>query len=320
MSPLPSQASPLIGLPFSDPTQGMPMPDGWQEKPIRYEERLAGYDLVLTLDQQVYQILTPIIEQFAAENHIKVAIRKGTCGISGGMLDNKRVDMAGFCCAPGQIDRFPGLRFHTLGIGAIAIFTHPSNPIRDISLTDLRAIYQGERYRWSEVNKSAGKNSHDLPIRTVGRLHCKLRPGHWRLLLNNGDLFSPRMLEVGTIADMILQVASFPEAIGYETIWHVDRYRQQGKVQPLTIDAISHQDTQALAQGRYPLYRTFNITTWEGNLANPHADRLVTHLLKMVENLAPHYGLVPASHLRKTGWQFMGNELIGKPVSANPSP
>ncbi len=47
---------------------------------------------------------------------------------------------------PGATDRLPGVRFHTLGIAAIAFLVHPQNPIDNISTEQVRRIFKGEIY------------------------------------------------------------------------------------------------------------------------------------------------------------------------------
>jgi len=112
---------------------------------------------------------------------------------------------------------------------------------------------------------------------------------------------------------MISLVANARDAIGYEVGMMVERYRNEGKVKPLMIDGQAPTSANLLT-GRYSLYRTLNLTTWEGiEGENSKDDRLVEFLLKLGDQLEEQYGLVPAAALRKAGWQFRGNELIGEP-------
>jgi hypothetical protein len=152
-------------------------------------------------------------------------------------------------------------------------------------------------------------------IKPIGRLHCKTRPGHWRLLLDNEDLFSPGLFEVGNIPDMVLQVASIRNAIGHETVWlATDHYKNKGRVKTLKIDGYAPEDLDALLTGKYPVYKTFNVTTWEGKeLKNSNAYKLVTFIKKQIEVLDLSYGIIPSSRLKKAGWKFKGAELIGEP-------
>ena len=60
-------------------------------------------DMVVSLDQQMYPAIKPIIDDYAKKNAIKILVKDGTCGISAGMLAKKSVDVGGFCCPPGSI-------------------------------------------------------------------------------------------------------------------------------------------------------------------------------------------------------------------------
>ncbi len=304
----------LEGKAFSDPSKLVEMPEGWIKKPVIYKKNNQGADLVISFNQQIYHTFLPIIQDYAKKHGLNIKISEGTCGNSAGILASKSADLGMYCCPPGPTDRLPGLRFHTLGIIAIALLVHPDNPIESITIKQARDIFQGEVYRWSEVQDAKGYRGSDLPIRQVARLHCKKRPGHWRGLLDNEDIFTPRLQEVGAIPDMISVVSADPRAIGYETLWMAHHlYRQKGRVKALKIDGLAPDELEHLISGKYPLYRVFSITTWEGkNVANPHAQKLVDHLLQKFESLDSKLGIIPASRLRKAGWKFKGNELVGE--------
>lgn len=307
-------AEPLKGPSFTDPRQTFEMPSEWKKKPIRYEKWADNADISVTLEQDVYQLISPLIQKYAKLHGLKITVKEGTCGISAGMLNRKVVDIGGFCCPPGKEDRLPGLKFHTLGIVAKAFLVHLDNPIESISAKELEGIFQGKLYRWSELKDRDGKPGPQWVIRPIGRFHCPLRPGHWRLLLDNEDRFSPRLYEVGSMPDMIAQVSANKGAIGWEVLGMVEHYSNVGKVKPLRINGYSATDVAAIAAKKYPFYRTYNITTWEGKgVENLRARALVDYLMKEADTLGPGLGFVPASKLRKAGWKFKEDELIGEP-------
>ncbi len=305
----------LRGPAFSDPAKQVKMPDGWEKQSVKYDPSLGNVDLAVNLDQQMYRILTPVIKKYAEKHGLKIAITDSTCGNSAGMLRRKKIDIGAFCCAPAAMDRLPGLRFYTTGIAPVAIFVHPDNPIDSITLDEARKIFMGEISYWSELKTPDGRPGPDEMIKVLGRLHCKTRPGHWRLLLDNEDLFSPRMIEVGTIPDMVLQVASSRNAIGHETAWlATGHYKEKGRVKTLKINGYAPEDLDAMLAGSYPIYKTFSITTWAGKeLENPHAEEFTKFLIKQVEGLDARYGIIPSPSLKKAGWKFTGNELTGEP-------
>jgi len=303
----------LRGKPFTDPTSTMSMPSSWYKKPITYDKWSENADIAITLDQRLYPALLPLINKYAKIHSLKIKVKKATCGITAGMLSQKMVDIGGFCCSPSLEDRLPGLRFHTLGIASIAFFVHKDNPTKNVTLKEVRGIFQGNIFKWSDLEDNKGNKSTKYNIQTIGRLHCKKRPGHWRLLLDNQDLFSSDLHEVGSIDDMIISIGNNRKAIGYEVLWMEQLYAKKGSIKPLMIDGISPTESKHLISGKYPIYRTFNITTWNNrNQANKKALQLVEYLLKHVDDIGKKFGIIPITFLRKAGWKFHGNELIGE--------
>ena len=299
---------------FSHPKTSLPMPRTWINQPVQHPRNVQNAHLLVTLNQQSYAILLPIIQRYARTQGLNILVRDGHCGESANLLLRKQVDMAGYCCPPGEFDRLPGLQFHTLGIAAIALMVHPDNPIQTVSLAQARDIFRGRYFRWSELTHLPSTPPH--PIQTIGRLHCKLRPGHWRKLLDHPDLFSPRMKEVDSSEHMVQQVANNINAIGYETIWNIIQFQGPVRPRPLAIDGFLPQDNHALSTLRYPFYRVFGLAIWEGNSAAKQAARqLVAHLVQVVESLDKNFGLISAARLQQAGWRFHGTELVGEPAT-----
>lgn len=305
----------LAGRAFTPPDANIPMGEDWERKGITHTTP-EPVDLAVALDQQLYPALGPMIEMFAKERGVRIAVQNGTCGTSAGVLSNKSADIGGFCCPPGETDRLPGLKFHTIGIGALALIAHPSNPIDDLTLDQARKLFGNDVRNWSELPMSGMKSGPNERVRALARLHCKIRPGHWRLLLDTEQQFGWDITEVSAIKDMVKQVSSLPGAIGYETLWHIDRLNQEdgSRVKTLSINGTRPQDAQALAQGQYPLYRVFNITTWANGPAHSTlSDELAAYLIKQGEGMEAQFAIVPASTLRRNGWGFKDTELVAEP-------
>lgn len=305
----------LGGRAFSPPDQIIPMGEDWERQGITHKTP-EPVDLAVALDQQLYPALGPMIETFAKERGVRIAVQNGTCGISAGLLSEKAVEMGGFCCPPGVTDRLPGLKFHTIGIGALALIVHPDNPISDIPLDKARALFGPDVRDWSELPMSGYRSSLYAPVKAIARLHCKARPGHWRLILDKEQDFGWEITEVSAIRDMIQQVSSQPGAIGYETLWHIHRIkRDEGNtVKTVKVDGTAPENDEAVIRGQYPLYRVFNITTWgEGPAHKALADELADYLIAQADQIERKYAILPVSKLRKNGWRFDGNELISEP-------
>lgn len=308
--------NPMPGPAFSDPAVLAPVPDDWQKRPMARVPTDA--DVSVVLDQQIYPALVPFIQEFARKEHVKIAVQSGTCGTAQGGLSRKELDIGGYCCPPERADRLPGVKFHTVGITAVALIVHPRNPIDNLTRDEAQQVFSGQLRHWRQIKSPQKQGTLDDAVFVATRLHCKTRPGHWRLLLDNTNLFSPDVQDVGSIPDMIRTVAITLPAIGYETNWHVTLHAPTASVRTVRIDGVDSRDEEALAALRYPLYEVMNLTTWEGPENNPVADRLVAYLLAKAGDVGKVYGLVPAERLRKAGWKFKDNELIGIP-DASPS-
>jgi hypothetical protein len=298
------------GPAFSDPSVVAPIDEEWVKEPVEHASWAKGADVVITLDQHMFPALLPLIDDFERETGLKVYVSLGTCGISSGMLMRKEADIAGLCCPPAEFDRLPEVEFHTLGIGSLALLVHPSSPVKSVTLKEARDLFAGRIYNWSELG---GRGGPKRPVQPVARLHCKTRPGHWRLLIDNEDLFSPRLREVGTIKEMISFVANNEDAIGYESIWMLEQYKGEGMARPLIIDGVLPSDDKAFLERRYPLYRVYSITSWGGKNRSKDADKLIEYLLKHLDDLDPKCDLIPPARLREAGWKFRGDELVGEP-------
>lgn len=299
---------------FSDPNISVKMHDAnWPNKPISYPAKYKDADLSISLDQQQYPYLKPIIEKFALQKNKTIAISDGTCGVSAGKLRRKHIDMGGFCCPPSNLDRLPGLSFHTLGIGSLALIANNDVPVDNVSLDQAKKIFSGGLQSWSEISK----NKADLlSISPIVRPHCDKRPGHWRLITPNKNAFSNDKLKVGSIPDMLKRTSRDSGAVGYETLWMVDQHKKKEPVKVISINGFNPNDQTALAKGEYPFYRTFSITTW-GKDAKPLAKELITFLIKNI-NSTPggKHTLVGVDTLKQNGWQFNGDELIAEPLKA----
>lgn len=307
----------IQGESFGDPDSAkVVMDDSWMDKAIQYDEKAGDADITISLGQQTHPALHKVISEMVARKGLKIHIQQGTCGVTSRRLREKSIDIGTFCCPPGKNDRLPGLKFHTLAISPIAFVTHNENPITNLTAHDARMIFQGEYTYWSDLPSSNNPALAQIkqPIKPVVRLHCKKRPGHWRLLLKNDKDFSARATEVGVIPDMIQQVATNQSSIGYETPYMLEFHKDQGELKILTVNGIDPRNHETMLNNKYPFYRTYNMTTWVNDKnKNSHAEELVTEIMQYVEQHGAKYGFIPASQLRKAGWKFTENELSGEP-------
>jgi ABC-type phosphate transport system substrate-binding protein len=305
--------SPPTGQAFSDPNYVVKMAPEWINQEVKYDEKVGEADLVISLGQQTHPAFHKYVEQYAAEKGIKIVQQLGTCGATAKKLAKKSVNIGNYCCPPGKTDRLPGLTFHTIGIAPMALITHPDNPVTNLTTSEARDIFSGEHVYWSEVPGAKEFKFSKKTIEPVARLHCKKRPGHWKHILDNPDLFSPRTHTVGIIPDMIKRVSEKKTAIGYESLFMLKFHEKKGPVKVLEIDGHHPDDLNYVQQGKYPFYRTFSLTTWKNDGKQALAEELINSLMQYIEKNAEQLGTVPVSKLRSAGWKFRGDELVGEP-------
>jgi phosphate transport system substrate-binding protein len=92
---------------------------------------------------------------------------------------------------------------------AVAFITHPSNPVRALSHTQLKAIFNGTITNWNEVGGP------DLPIRVVatqngGGTVMALRAQ----LLGGGEITAPGAARLESARHVVNAVEQLPGALG----------------------------------------------------------------------------------------------------------
>lgn len=298
---------------FSDPAIKAPVSEDWVPSIKRDEEVPADADLVISLGKQMHPLVKDYIEQYASRNGLKIVLQGGSCGVTAKKLMKQQIDIGGYCCPPAYTDRLPGLEFHTIAIAPLVLITNPNNPVTNVSLSEARDIFQGATKNWSDVEDVGEKDNFAKRIQPIARLHCKIRPGHWRLLLENEDLFSPELASIGAIPDMISKVANSDKMIGYETAFMVQQYRDKGEVKILKMDGYDPADLDNVKNGKYPFYRTYNLTAWVNDKNYQASLKLIEGIKSYVNSQHKSLGFVSVSQLKEAGWNFKGSELVAEP-------
>ena len=180
---------------------------------------------------------------------VAVLVEGGGTGVGVEALVARRVDLAA-ASRPFTPDEIRALheRFETLGLrflvarDALSVYIHPSNPIRELTLDQLRAVFSGETGRWSEVGGP------DEPITVV------IRPpnsGTFRFFRDHvlRDVnYSATAVTVSRTRDVVEAVRDRPNAIGYGAVIYgtdLPRVRVDGE----------EASVENVRDGDYPLAR-----------------------------------------------------------------
>lgn len=192
----------------------------------------------------------------------------------------------GFICCPltkEEIDK-EGLTVHPLAQEALLILVNKSNPVEDIPIEKVRAIFRGEIRNWKEVG------GEDRPIVVVLRPHCPDRPGHWKTIIPTLDQFRQDRLDVKSEAEVVQRVSDFVEGIG--NIGATFIFSADEKVKVVKVSGLAP-TAENLKSGMYPFTQDLSIVT-HGEISGD-----LTSIIKDVQTspgfrqVAKKYQLVP---------------------------
>ncbi len=108
------------------------------------------------------------------------------------------------------------LKEFVVGRDGIAIVGHPTNPVSDLTLEQVKAIYQGEITNWKEVGGS------DSEIVLIGRDSSSgTREFFTEFVLDKEDA-AKEMQELNSNGAVAQAVSNTPGAIGYVSLEYVD--------------------------------------------------------------------------------------------------
>ncbi len=159
-----------------------------------------------------------------------------------------------------------GITWHQIAVDVIAVVVNSSNPVEDLTLSQLQGIYLGEVTNWSEVGGP------DQPIEVVIREKTSGTRGAFdEIVLYKQEPVAPKLQTAMTAGDVAALVAAEPDAIGYVGF---------GNVEPglklLAIDGILPSEETA-REGSYTLVRPLLLLT--GPLTQPLAQTFVDYAL-----------------------------------------
>ncbi len=159
-----------------------------------------------------------------------------------------------------------GVTVYTIALDVIAIIVHPNNPLENLELTTLTAIYRGEITNWSQIGGP------DWEITVVTRETTSGTRGAFDELVLGGEQPAlPNLLTAVTAGDMAAMIAARPTSIGYIGFGNIS-----DTVKVLRINGVAPSQTTA-QNGQYPLVRPLNLVT--GPLSQPLANNFIEFVL-----------------------------------------
>ena len=240
---------------------------------------IKGSDTMVILGQRLAE------EYMKAHQGEVVQVNGGGSGTGIAALINGTVDMA-MASRPMKDDekqkaaqsRGSEVTEHPIALDALGVFVHASNPVKQLTIAQVRDIYQGKTQNWSAVG---GPNA---PIILYGRESSSGTYDYFREhVLNKGD-FAPRVQTLQGTAAIINAVGQDRNGIGYGGIAYAK------EVRALAVQAEDGQPVApseaTVADGTYPLSRKLyfyfpssapeRVTKFAQWAVTPEAQALVT--------------------------------------------
>lgn len=145
-------------------------------------------------------------------------------------------------------EKSAGLTETVLAYDGIAVIVHPDNPVNDLTLKQIAAIYTGEVTNWSEVG---GK---DAAIVLIGREAGSGTRDGFESITGTEDVCKYRQ-ELTSTGDVVTTVSSNADAIGYASLAAV-----QDSVKALAVGSVAPSES-TVKDGSYVVQRPFVLVT-----------------------------------------------------------
>jgi phosphate transport system substrate-binding protein len=158
---------------------------------------------------------------------------------------------------------------------------HPSNPLKNISLDQLKAIYDGSINNWKEIG------GRDEKIVVISRDTSSGTYEVWyEKVMSKSDVRKDALLQASNGA-ILSAVAENPKAIGYIGFGYINN-----SIKPLSINGIEGTIANGKS-GRYPIFRKLFMYVNEGKLSTEAKDFIDFILSAEGQKLVKDTGYIP---------------------------
>ncbi len=145
-------------------------------------------------------------------------------------------------------EKSAGLKETVLAYDGIAIIVHPDNPVADLTLEQIAAIYTGSITNWSEVG------GNDAAIVVIGREAGSGTRDGFESITGTKDACKLRQ-ELTSTGDVITAVSQNADAIGYASLASV-----KSSVKAISVGGVAPSES-TVKDGSYVVQRPFVLVT-----------------------------------------------------------
>ena len=158
-----------------------------------------------------------------------------------------------------------GLVGTVLAYDGIAIIVNPANPVEDLTMEQIAAIYTGEITNWKEVG------GNDAPIVLIGREAGSGTRDGFETITGTAEKCQYRQ-ELTSTGDVITTVAANPDAIGYASLASV-----KNTVKAVSVAGVVPSE-ETVKDGSYVIQRPFVLVTKEGTALSETAQKFFDYV------------------------------------------
>ena len=162
-------------------------------------------------------------------------------------------------------EKAQGLTETVLAYDGIAIIVNPANPVANLSLAEIAAIYMGSVTNWSEVGGS------DAEIVLIGREAGSGTRDGFESITDTKDQCAYRQ-ELTSTGDVIATVAGNPDAIGYASLASI-----KDTVKAVSVDGVTPSEN-TVKDGSYVVQRPFVLVTKDSAALSETAQKFFDYI------------------------------------------
>ncbi|AFL69688.1 phosphate ABC transporter substrate-binding protein [Sulfurospirillum barnesii] len=215
-----------------------------------------------TIGKTVFPVLAKEFSQKAGHTFSRIENPGSGQGVDALLKD--KVDLAGISRGIEDKERAQNLRFFIIGYDAIGVVVHKDNPVKNLSMEQLKAIFGGKITNWSEVGGNNAKI--DVVVEILGDKRAT-QIVFTEIVFDTKTLigtYSKDAIEVDAPLDEVAYVKNHPHAI---TAVSMVFSKTNPEVKSLAINGIEAIEKN-IADGSYPISRPLILVTKE-NISAP---------------------------------------------------
>lgn len=179
-------------------------------------------------------------------------------------------------------EKADGLTETVLAYDGIAMIVHPENPVSDLTLEQIAAIYTGEITNWNEVGGNDGE------IVLIGREAGSGTRDGFESITGTEDACKYRQ-ELTSTGDVITTVAGNPNAIGYASLASI-----KNSVKAISVGGVAPSEA-TIKDGSYAVQRPFVLVTKTDAELSETAKKFFDYITSADANeIITSAGVVPA--------------------------